>query len=207
MLELLPSRLDSTRCVVLPHNEHMRQKQVRCHLLKRQRSVRCYPPTRDYDKKQRHKDFKEKGLKPGKRTKEVEPGNDDCGDDLTGLGNVQMYWSDVCNEDIDTDDDADTYWETPTEPTDTNTPTLYNSCTLRYSSDMYADLLELRTNDNTISELAFRNELVSGGTASPHTTQPTNSTHIQNPVTRYLDTCFGHSYSPEKYTFSRSVQV
>ena len=36
--------------------------------------------------KQRLKDLKEKGLKPGKRKRVIEVGNDDCGDSLAGLG-------------------------------------------------------------------------------------------------------------------------
>ena len=41
--------------------------------------------------KERLKDMKEKGLKPKKKKIYTEPGNDDCGDDISGLGPESCY--------------------------------------------------------------------------------------------------------------------
>ena len=58
---------------------------------------------------ERLKKMKEAGLKPKQKPKVIEPGNDDCGDDLTGLGK-DIYllghdawcenWSDTEEDDI-----------------------------------------------------------------------------------------------------------
>ena len=46
----------------------------------------AYPTEARIAQKERLKQMKEKGEKPKKKKKIVEPGNDDCGDDLSGLG-------------------------------------------------------------------------------------------------------------------------
>ena len=55
--------------------------------------------------KQRIKEDKAKGIKPKKRAQKIEFGNDDCGDDITGLGkNITLLAADIPIERYDEDD-------------------------------------------------------------------------------------------------------
>ena len=65
-----------------------------------------------------------------------------------------MYWNDVQNEDIHSDDNIDIHLEPPSTFTNTATNAIGDSSTLYCGSEMYADILELGTDNGTISELA-----------------------------------------------------
>ena len=58
--------------------------------------VETFPTEARLKQKARLKEMKEQGVAPKKRNKEVEAGNDDCGDDLSGLGNdIKALYVDV----------------------------------------------------------------------------------------------------------------
>merc|ERR1712015_325225 len=59
----------------------------------------AYPTEARIAQKERLREMKEKGEKPKKKKKVVEPGNDDCGDDLSGLGKYIVLLS--CDWDND----------------------------------------------------------------------------------------------------------
>ena len=58
--------------------------------------VFTFPTDAKVQQKKRFAKMKEAGIKPKKKKHAVEPGNDDCGDDLSGLGaDIALYGYDL----------------------------------------------------------------------------------------------------------------
>ena len=67
----------------------------------------AFPTEARIKQKERLKADKEAGIKPKKQKKHVEPGNDDCGDDLRGLGETTITLAeDADHDELDSDDDV-----------------------------------------------------------------------------------------------------
>ena len=61
----------------------------------------AFPTEARLKQKEKQKRDKEAGIKPKKRPKVVEPGSDDCGEDLSGLGpDVAAYGADAFPKNI-----------------------------------------------------------------------------------------------------------
>ena len=64
------------------------------------------PPTDSRIKQGHLKAEKEAGVRPRKVKKHIEPGNDDCGEDISGLGkDIANYLGDTTPEDLERSDD------------------------------------------------------------------------------------------------------
>ena len=126
-----------------------------------------FPTEARLRQKEKLKRDKEAGIKPKKRKKIVEPGNDDCGDDLSGLGSdITLLSCDVIPEDIhddSEDSDADLFITPPTPVTDNTTNIFSAVASLCYGRYNQVDLLELCGGAGRISQVAFRRGLLSGG--------------------------------------------
>ena len=78
-------------------------------------STTILPTEARLKQKQRLKEMKEQGLKPKKKTKVIEHGDDDCGDDLSGLGkDITLYGLDTIPETIEDNNDEDCFITIPT---------------------------------------------------------------------------------------------
>ena len=144
--------------------------------------------------KQRLKQDKEAGIKPTKRKHVVEPGTDDCGDDLTGLGpDIALLSFDVAPEhleDDDTDDDDyDCFFSIPTTITDNHTSIESAISYLCYGKYNRVDLIELCGGQGRISTVAFRRGLESGENLDLVTGCDLGEPATQRAINHYLDTC------------------
>jgi len=142
--------------------------------------------------KERLAKLKEAGLKPKKKVKYTEPGNDDCGDDISGLGPDAVLLSlDVIGETIDSsDDDEDLFLSIPTTIRDSTTNVYSAISHLCYGKYNQVDLLELCGGAGRISQVAFRRGLTSGGNLDLTTGCDIGDPTIQKAILHYLDTCY-----------------
>ena len=108
--------------------------------------------------KEKLKAEKEAGIKPRKIPQKVEPGHDDCGEDLKGLGDVKAYSSDVP---LDSDsDEEELFLSIPAgTPADTHADVFSIIPALCYGRNNEVDMLELCGGLGGISELAFKRGL------------------------------------------------
>ena len=137
--------------------------------------------------KERLTDLKEKGLKPKTRPKEVEPGNDDCGDDLSGLGkDIVMLGCDYCQENLD--DDAEVHFQVPNFIPDGTANVFSAIASLCYGRNNSVDLLELCGGEGRISQVAFSRGLKSGGNLDLVTGCDLGSPEAQKAIHHYLKT-------------------
>ena len=140
--------------------------------------------------KQRLMKLKEAGLKPKKKLKITEPGNDDCGDDISGLGpDAIMLSCDVMCEVIDSSDDEDLFVTVPITIQDPGTNIYSAVAYICYGKYNYVDLLELCGGAGRISQVAFRRGLVSGGNLDLVTGCDLGDPTTQTAINHYLDTC------------------
>ena len=94
------------------------------------------------NKKKKLKAEKEAGIKPRKIPKKVEQGDDDCGEDLKGLGDVKAYFSDVPLE--SDSDDEELFLSLPAgTPADTHADVFSIIPALCYGRNNEVDMLEL----------------------------------------------------------------
>ena len=136
------------------------------------------------------KDLKEKGLKPKKRKTEIEFGNDDCGDDISGLGpDITLLGYDTYIEPIDSSDDEDMFYFIPM-PQDNTTNVFTAIAHLCYGRDRYVDILELCGGKGKISNVAFRRGLSSGGNLDLVTGCDLGLPEVQKAVKHYVMTCY-----------------
>ena len=116
-----------------------------------------FPTDARIKQKERLKAMKEQGLKPKKKRIYVEPGDDDCGEDLSGLGkDIQMFMLDVYCEDIDESDQDESFTPIPHGQDQ-------HEITYLTKHGSRIDILELCGGTGRISEVAFRKGLTSGG--------------------------------------------
>eukprot|EP00973_Karenia_brevis_P059800 8324503-Karenia_brevis.AAC.1 len=74
--------------------------------------------------KKRLEYLKEKGEKPKKRKIHTEPGNDDCGDDISGLGkDIELHMLDFIMEELSSDDDEEMSFQITAETQESQTST------------------------------------------------------------------------------------
>ena len=122
--------------------------------------------------KERLKKEKEAGRKPKKRIQTIEPGCDDCGDDLRGLGkDIVLLSSDAINEDPNCDNDEDIFLM--------NLP-------LCYGYDNKADIIEIGETNGKLSQAMLISGLTSGGYVSQ---SDLGNPTIQESVMHYIETC------------------
>ena len=144
--------------------------------------------------KARLKAMKEAGLKPKKVQKPTEAGNDDCGDDISGLGkDAVLLMYDVTFEDIDSSSDEDLFIAVPQQVMRGNMhPTEIFSAVsqLCYGYNSQVDMLELCGNEGRISQVAFRRGLTSGGNLDLVSGCDLGDPTTQKAINHYLDTCY-----------------
>ena len=128
MIFLLPLRLVRAMVNALTQTIHR-------HFLLIQTTHRHIPQKQDCGRSSATKISRKKGLQAKTRGKEVEPGNDDCGDDLGGLGDVHMHLYDVYNETIEADDGDDLHLTLPITPSVTEANVLSVVPTLCYGQE------------------------------------------------------------------------
>ena len=138
------------------------------------------------------KKLKEQGLKPSKRHKDIEPGTDDCGEDISGLGKECILLScDVLCEGVDSSDDDSRLHEsipmTIKDPMGNVESIIAYLCYGKYNE---VDLLELCGGDGRISQIAFRRGLTSGGNLDLTTGCDLGNPATQRALNHYLDTCY-----------------
>ena len=136
--------------------------------------------------------LKEAGLKPKKKHKVTEPGTDDCGDDISGLGpDVTLLSCDALFEDLSDDDDL--FVTVPTTirgVRDSMGNTLSAVAYLCYGKNNQVDLLELCGGAGRISQVAFRRGLTSGGNLDLVTGCDLGDPAVQKAINHYLDVCY-----------------
>ena len=141
--------------------------------------------------KERLTKLKEAGLKPVKKIKHTEPGNDDCGDDISGLGpDAVLLGYDAITELISSSDEEDLFIAIPRSIRDGQTG--FNSAIshLCYGRNNKVDLVELCGGAGRISQVAFRRGLVSGGNLDLVTGVDLGDPQVQKAFTHYLETCY-----------------
>ena len=130
--------------------------------------------------------MKELGIKVKKKFKITEPGNDDCGDDIRGLGDdVILLTCDVAPEnDDDTSDDEDNilFISIPRTTQDNTTNIFSAVSSLCYGRHKHVDLIELCGGAGRISQVAFRRGLISGGNLDLFTVFDLRDPSAQRPI-------------------------
>jgi hypothetical protein len=102
----------------------------------------AFPTDARIRQKEKHALLKAQGLKPKKKPKTVEPG-DDSGNDLTGLGpDITLYGLDTLDSDSD-DDEAVLFMKIPRPIADGVTNVFSAVAELCYGHDNKVDLLEI----------------------------------------------------------------
>ena len=141
--------------------------------------------------KARLAELKEKGLAPKKKKIYTEAGDDDCGEDITGLGSdAILLMHDVYPEDYESSDgDSDLFLSIPVTPTNRDTTVLSAVATLCWGDNNEADLLELCGGEGRISTVAFQRGLKSGGNLDLTTWCDLGDPTTQRAVMHYLDKC------------------
>ena len=97
-------------------------------------STEAHPTEARIKQKEKLKAEKEAGIKPRKIKKHIEPGNDDCGEDLSGLGkDAAALCADIIPEiDAEEDEDEEMFINIP-PPSKTTTP-MCIAPSLRYAT-------------------------------------------------------------------------
>ena len=164
--DMTPSHpISEPLCAALPTESRIRRKQ---HLMK----------------------LKEQGLKPSKRHKEVEHGNDDCGEDISGLGKDCVLMScDIPCEELNSSDDETRHEPIPIWITDSSGNVYSIIAYLCYGKYNHVDLLELCGGEARISQIAFRRNLTSGGNLDLNSGCDLGDPATQRAIDHYLETC------------------
>ena len=108
--------------------------------------------------KERFKAEREAGIKPRKIKKRVEDGNDDCGEDLSGLGkDISSRLGGVIPEYLESSDDEDESLSMPLPPSmpDTHSNVFSIMQSPRYGANNCVGMLNLCGGERGTSELAF----------------------------------------------------
>ena len=152
----------------------------------------AYPTEARLRQKERLKKDKADGIKPKKRPKIVEEGNDDCGDDISGLGSDAVLLSRDMVLEIDSDDDNTELFQMIPHPLNDGTFT-YNVfsavASLCYGKSNKVDLVEFCGGAGRISQVAFRRNLESGGNLDLTTQCDLGDPTTQRAINHYLKTC------------------
>jgi len=153
---------------------------------------RIFPTEGRVKQKKRLAEMKEKGEKVKKRKIYTEPGNDDCGEDITSLGKDLAYYSyDQFQSDSDTDEDL--HHEIPfkiaKEMHDGTTNVFSAVATLCCGRKGHVDLIELCGGEARISQVAFKRSLISGGNLDLVTGCDLGDPTTQRAVNHYLANC------------------
>ena len=153
-------------------------------------STSAFPTEARIRQKDRLKKLKEAGLKPKKKKIYTEPGDDDCGNDLSGLGpDAVLYSCDVQLEAIDSSDEDDMFITIPLTIRESTTNVYSAVAHLCYGNNNRVDLLELCGGEGRISTIAFRRGLLSGGNLDLTTGCDLGDPNTQKALNHYLDTC------------------
>ena len=166
-------------------------------------SSKIFPTDARIRQKERLKAMKEQGLKPKKKKVYVEPGDDDCGEDLSGLGkDIQMFMLDVYCEDLEESDQDDSFVPIPHGQD-------HLEITYLTQHKTTVDILELCGGTGRISETAFRRGLTSGGNLDLTTGCDLGDPQTQRALMHYLDTnrVFFIIMSPNCRTISKLASV
>ena len=142
--------------------------------------------------KVRLKSMKEAGIKPNKKIKYIEPGNDDCGEDLSGLGSDIFALScDVILENVDSSDDDDFHIAVPIQINDSETKFHSITTYLCFGTCDAVDILEICGGEEArISQVGFKRGLSSGGNIDLTTECDLNNPATRDAVLRYLTKCY-----------------
>ena len=123
----------------------------------------------------------------------MQDGDDDCGDDLSGLGkDINLLGYDFLYEEIDTtddDDDDDLFVEIP-KSVPTGEANVFSAITsLCYGRHNQVDIIELCGGTGRVSQVAFKRGLISGGNLDLTTDCDLGDPKVQQAIDHYLDTC------------------
>ena len=169
----------------------MKQAQRASRSSSHNQSDNVFPTESRLRAKERAKDLKARGLKPKKRQKVTEPGNDDCGDNLSGLGkDIILLMQDVTQEDIESSDDEIVFIAIPMAIHDAHTNIYSAIAHLCYGKHNTVDLLELCGGEARISQVSFKRGLASGGDLDLVTGCDLGDPAVQRAVDHYLETCY-----------------
>jgi len=132
--------------------------------------------------------MKEQGLKPKRKLKVIEPGDDDCGDDLIGLGKDVILLS--CDVTTDPGEDEEVPFIPLMPQPRENVGSLPSVVAyLYYGKNNCVDILELCGGEGRISTVAFKRRLTSGGNLDLVTGYDLGDPKMQRTIYRYLRTC------------------
>ncbi len=152
----------------------------------------CYPTDARIKQKDRLTKLKDAGLKPKKRNIYTEPGQDDCGDDISGLGcGVHILGYDYVPE-LFSDDEEETdalFADVPYSIQDGSTNIYSAVAQLCYGKYNTVDLLELCGGAGRISQVAFTRGLSSGGNIDLTTGCDLSLPETQRAINHYLKEC------------------
>eukprot|EP00959_Pyramimonas_sp_CCMP1952_P388589 8142425-Pyramimonas_sp.AAC.1 len=159
---------------------------------------RLPPPSIERGRALPSKADKEAGIKPRSIPNIVEEGNDDCGDDLKGLG-CSTYYTDVAlDSDTKSDDEEETCITLPAGlPAESDADVLSITPTLFYGRPNNVDMLELCGGSGGISQLAFSRGLSSGGNLDKRSFVKLGNKDVQGSVMHYLGVCFVNIVTPQ----------
>ncbi len=152
----------------------------------------AFPTESRMKQKVRLKEMKEKGEKPKKKKIYTEPGNDDCGDDLSSLGKDIIYLSyDIFDDNPDTDIESEELYHlnVPVSIPDGETNIWSAVATLCYGKHNKVDLVELCGGAGRISTVAFRRGLISGGNLDLVTGCDLGDPATQKAINHYFNVC------------------
>ena len=143
--------------------------------------------------KERLKKMKELGLKPKKKHKVIEAGNDDCGDDISGLGKdaVLLSYDTIC-EQVESSDDEDLFMTIPMTVTDAEAVTnIYTAvASLCYGKHREVDMVEFCGGLGGITKIGFKRGLACGGNFDLVTGCDLGDPATQRALNHYIDTCY-----------------
>lgn len=152
-----------------------------------------FPTYARVQQKERLGKITEQGVTPKTRQMIVEGGNDDCGDDLGGLGkDVTLFGYDLYEFDLSSEDGDDLYDAIP--------PTMYNEdgshvtniftavATLCRGWDDRVDLLELCGGEGRTSQVVFRRGVSSEGNLALVTRCDLGDPNVRKAVNHHLNT-------------------
>ena len=149
-----------------------------------------YPTEARLRQKERLKKDKEAGIKPNKRKKVVEEGNDDCGDDISGLGKDAVLLSRDIFIGDDDDSDNEMFLTIPHVLSDGTCDDIFSALvSLCYGKHNAVDLIELCGGSGRISQAAFRRKLESGGNLDLTTQCDLGDPATQDAINHFLYVC------------------
>ena len=151
-----------------------------------------FPTDARIRQKERLMKLKEQGIKPKKKAIYTEPGNDDCGDNLSGLGkDIILLTHDILFEDCESDDDDDLFLAVPHLPIADDHANVFSAISqLCYGEHNYVDILTLCGGEDGTSQACFRRGLTSGGNLDLTTDVDLGDPQVQKAVNHFLDTCY-----------------